>query len=322
MSNLTYYERQQIELWNKTKLSIRVIASLIHRDHTVVSRELKRNNGALGYNARLAQEAADRRSKKTNKCKLDKHPELKKYVEEQLKEDWSPETIAGRIKKYPPPKLKGITISHEQIYQYCYKGGVGKDGIKLYINLPNKKCTRQRRSGPKQSKSKIPDRISIEERLPEIDLKLELGHWESDLMFAKGTALSVQYERSIQLVRIHKLENRTAISNTEAILKSMDTLPGYLWKSITFDNGLENALHTSLGLLTYFCHAYASWEKGGVENMNGLIRRYVTRQTDLSQFTDRDIEYIQERLNNRPRKGLGYMTPNERLKAISGALNS
>lgn len=328
MSNLTFYERQQIELLLKTGLSKRDIAKRLCRNHSVIIRETNRNVGDyFPYDARTAQEAANRRSKKTNKRKLDKDKILYEYVVDRLKDDWSPEQIAGRLKERPPRELLGKYISHEQIYQYIYNGDRDSYGELLYKYLRSAKPTRQKRYTRKSRKLTISDRTSIHERPEEINLKTKYGHWESDSVICKGHhGISVQYERKSMLTRIHKLPNLKAESTEQAIIQTIDSLPLYLVKTITFDNGTENVNHTKLKenfpIQTYFCDPYSSWQKGGVENTNGLIRQYLPRKTELDKITDEDINTIEELLNNRPRKSLDYLTPNEIINNESGALNS
>ncbi len=313
---LTFYERQQIEYYLRLKLKKRVIGRKIGRDHSIVVKETKRNPASNGYyRADLAQARAERLARKTNKRKLDKDFWLLHYVEEQLENGLSPEQIAGRLKEYPPAHLKGKVISHESIYQYIYETVYGKH---MYHYLRRARKVRQKRwSRKKQAKTSIKERISIHERPEIIISKIRYGDWEKDLLEFKKQkeCLAVQYERKAMLIRLRKVANKTAEENLQALFKAVDSLPLTLFKSMTFDNGSENAGHTELkrsfGLETYFCDPYSAWQKGGVENVNGLIRQYLPRQTDLSKLTDEDIEQIQEKLNNRPRKSLSYLTPNE-----------
>ncbi|MFH1326327.1 MAG: IS30 family transposase [Candidatus Falkowbacteria bacterium] len=313
---LTFYERQQIEHHLRLRRKKRQIARRLDRDHSVIVREINRNNDEkYGYRAEIAQAKADLKAKKTNKRKLNKDFFLRKHVERELAEGYSPEQVAGRLKEFPPQELQGETISHESIYQYIYQTPHGKF---LYQYLRNKHKKRQKhKSRKKQQKITIPDRISIHQRPETIDKKLRIGDWESDLIeFRKQKeCVSVQYERKVMLVRLNKVANKTTNENEQALLKTIDSLPLQLFKSFTFDNGGENVCHLRLrdefSIQTYFCDSYSSWQKGGVENINGLIREYLPKKTDLSKLTDRDIYKIQEKLNNRPRKSLGYLTPNE-----------
>ncbi len=318
---LTYEERKRIEVALEKGLSRREVARRLGRHHSVVEREFNRNQdqGFLPYNARRAQLRAEREAKKTNKRKLDKHQLLKDYVTSKLTLDWSPEQIVGRLKELPPKELKGVDISVETIYQFVYSLERGSDGKLLYHHLRRAQPKRIRRYSRKPSTDKIPDRISIHQR-PE---RVGYGHWESDTIFGrKHQPASVQYEHKSRLVRLRKLANQTAAENREAIEASLETVPVSWRQTMTFDNGKENHEHNQLPLKTYFCDPYAPYQKGGVENMNGLLRQYIPKKADLNQYSPKQIYDIQERLNNRPRKGLRYRTPNEILKYQSGALNS
>ena len=147
--------------------------------------------------------------------------------------------------------------------------------------------------------------------------KTTCGHWESDTVVCRKqkTALSVQYERKTQLLRLHKVRDRSAEATEDALRDTIASLPQQAFRSITFDNGGEGSCHVRIrddyGIQTFFCDAYASWQKGGVENINGLLRQYIPKDADLSRMTDEDISTIQEMLNNRPRKSLNYLTPDQ-----------
>ncbi len=317
MGSLTKYDREQIELYFRLGLSGRAIAKRIGRHHSVVERELKRNRSPyFVYEALKADYFSQRRAKKTNKRKLEKSEKLYEHVLEKLDLDWSPEQIAGRLKKHPPPKLKGLTISHEAIYQFIYEVEPW-----LYHKLRYKRSDRQKHYSRKSRKVIIPEKVSIHERSEVINERAEIGHFESDTLSCKGKkqALSVQYERAIQLLRIHKVQGFSAPETKEALSQTILSLPDNFTKSFTFDNGGEAAKHLELKkeyqLQTYFCDTYAAWQKGGVENMNGLLRQYLPRKLNLESLNDSDLYSIQERLNNRPRKSLNYQTPNEKLIA-------
>lgn len=326
---LSFLERQMIEIRIRGRWSFRRIGILLDRDHTVISREVKRNTvGGARYCAIKAHTRADHRKKKKKKCILDYDEFLRVYVFEQLNLECSPEQIAGRLKKYPPSHLAGKRISYETIYKYVYA-----HAPEWYHYLRRKKRPqRQKRNGRKtQKNTKIPERISIHERPEIINARTRIGDFESDTVVFKKQkdCLSVQYERSSQLMRMHKLKNRSAEETEIALEKTIDSLPSDLMmKSITFDNGGEGAGHLNIRnkyhIGTYFCDTYSSWQKGGVENINGLIRQYLPRETILATMTDRKIFEIQERLNNRPRKKLNYLTPNEFVKLSlikSGAID-
>jgi IS30 family transposase len=331
MQVLTYVQRQWIEFFNNKGQGPRQISRQIKRDHTVISRELKRNTKpGKKYSAITAQKLADFKAKKTNKRKLDKDRDLHDYVVKKIKEGFSPDEVAGELKNFAPNNLIGKTISYEAIYDYIYNGE-GK-WESLYQHLRKKHRKRKIQHGRKSHKMLIPERVSIHSRPEAINLRQRTGDWETDSMkFKKQKAsLSVQYERKLMLTRIHKVKDGTAEETQIAISKSIESLPMELFKSITWDNGSEGVCHAKIrdgyNIDTYFCDPYASWQKGGVENLNGLIREYLPRETDMTTITDEDIYLIQEKLNNRPRKKLGYLTPNKALAAITnqltGALNS
>lgn len=326
---LTLYEREKIEFYLKLKMKHRTIAKSLKRDRRVIDREIKRNSKDGKYLSKTAQELSDKKAKKTNKCKLDKDEDLRNYVYERLQDDWSPEEVAGRLKEQPPSELKGKTISHESIYQYIYNG----NGKHWYRFLRKKNAPRrQKKQHRKSAKITIPELISITKRPLEINGRTRIGDWESDLIVFKGQkpAVSVQHERKSLAVRLHKIKDKSAKENKEAITASIESLPQEIFKSITFDRGGENVCHLELkelysNLETFFCEAYKSWQKGGVENSNGLIRQYLPKNADLSKLNDKQVYDIQERLNNRPRKKLNYLTPNEVIKnevaLLGGALN-
>ncbi len=331
MQILTFLQRQWIELYNNRNRGSREIGRLLRRDHTVISRELNRNTKpGKKYSAITAQKLADFKAKKTNKRKLDKDRELHDYVVKKIREGFSPDEVAGELKNYPPKALLGKTISYEAIYDYIYNGE-GK-WESLYHHLRKKHRQRKKQHSRKSHKVPIPERVSIHLRPQVINERKRAGDWETDSMkFKKQKAsLSVQYERKLMLARIHKVKNGTMEETEQAISKSIESLPQDLFKSLTWDNGKEGVCHIRIrdgyNIETYFCDPYSSWQKGGVENLNGLIREYLPRETDMDTITDDDVYRIQEKLNNRPRKKLGYLTPNKALAAITnqltGALNS
>jgi transposase, IS30 family len=331
ISRITFYEREKIELYLKMKKSHRWIGRKLYRGHTDISREIKRNNGKFfPYQAKDAQRLHEARLKKKNQKKLEKFENsgLKKYVVSKLKEDLSPEQISGRLHNEPPPELTEATISHESIYQYIYNGEGRFE--QLYPHLRTGRYKRQRRfDRKKRNKINIPERISIHLRPEIIDRKERIGDWETDSMiFSKQKEiLSTQYERKTMLCRLHKLPNKTAKESENAIADSIESLPREMWQTITRDNGTENAEHLStlnnFNIQSYYCDPYCSWQKGGDENLNKLIRQYLPKKADMSKVTDEDVYIIQEKLNNRPRRSLNYQTPNEVVAKFikSGAVN-
>jgi transposase, IS30 family len=314
---LTFYERERIETYLRMDKKKNWIADKLNRDYSIIKREIKRNSGEhLPYNAKDAQYYSVRRKKKTNKRKLEKwqNEQLKQYVEDRLNDGWSPEAIAGRLKEYPPEELKRCkdkNVSYESIYDWIYNGK-GKMGG-LYKKLRRKNPVRQRRfDRKKQARTLIKERISIEQRPLVIAERKRVGDWETDsVIFSGKSILSVQVERKTRLCRLHKCRNKTAAVSEKALRKSLHSLPKDFRLSITRDNGSENVLHRKTKVVSYFCDPYASWQKGSVENLNGLVREYFPKKFNLDTVKEKEVYVVQERLNNRPRKVLNYLTPNE-----------
>jgi len=317
MSNeLTFFEREKLQYWLKTSLSLRSIAKLLLRDHSVVVREIQRNSsGRKKYRADIAQKLWEGRKIKKRKGKLDQHPELKKYVEEKLLEDWSPEQISRRLTE--AKELKGLSISPESIYFYVYEKSDKWKQLHLYLRtnrIKRLKWGKRRKRG-----ISIKNRVSIHSRPQVINKRKRIGDWESDTVEFKkifgNKYLSVQFERKSQLCRINKLNNKGANETLRVLIETVKSVDRKRFKSVTFDNGSEGSRHHELrklfGVKTYFCDSFKSWQKGGVENMNKLIRQYLPRNVDLKNVSKKQIYLIQERLNNRPRKKLKYLSPNE-----------
>lgn len=320
MSNeLNLYDRQKLQYWLRTKQSLREIARLIQKDHSVLSREIRRNGSdRKKYRADVAQLLADKRRHQGRRGKLDKHPELKKFVVDHLKSDWSPEEIAGYLREVSNSETNGAMISHESIYEYVYTRAPKYE--RLFLNLPQRRPKRRKWGRRKHHKMPIPQRISIKLRPDIVNERTRYGDWESDNLEFKRVvtkgAVSVQCERKSGLVRIHKVAGKKSPTDTvDALTKTIESAPSELVKTMTFDNGIENYRHTELkeqfGVDTYFCRPFAPWQKGSVENVNKLLRRYLPRDTNLDALSDNDLYIIQEKLNNRPRKRLNYRTPNE-----------
>lgn len=314
---LTHYEREKIEYYLRLKMGIRTIARKLKRDHSVISRDVRRNRGtAKRYSALVASAFEERRRRRRKGRKLERDPALHDHVVGKLRSGQSPDVIAGLMKLKPPSGLRGKTVSHESIYRYIYEGDGRWEGL---YHLLRYKHRRRRQQGRRktQGKTLILERISIHARPTEIAARSTFGHWESDsVIYRKQKAiLSVQVERRSRLLRFHRAMNKTAGETEHAIRKTVESLPQELFATMTFDNGTEGANHRIIrddyGIATYFCDTYSSWQKGSVENVNGIIRRYLPKTKDLSVLTDREIHEIQERINDTPRKSLGYLTPNE-----------
>lgn len=325
MQPLNYDERKYIEFSLRIKRTYRYIGKILGRPHTTISREVKRNTQInKKYSASHAQKLTNERQrrKRLGGSKIDKDLNLFLYIKEKLKDDWPPDVIAGVMKKQKPPQLKGAFVCTESIYRFIYHGN-GRD-MGWFNYLPYKRVTRIRNRSRKPNKTSIAMRIPIHLRSSDINNRKRVGDWESDSVEyqKQKEGLSVQYERKIKLVRIHKIKNLTAKETTNAIVKTIESVPEKLMRSITLDNGKEGAHHYTWStyapnLETFFCDPYSWWQKGGVENINGIIRRYLPKDTDLSKLTDYDIYCLQEHINDIPRKSLNYFSPNHFLATIN-----
>lgn len=320
-THLSHFERGRIFEWRHyQRLSIREIARRLNRSHTTISRELRRNihwHYVPTYYPNIAQQKANYRlSLRARRCKL-KTTKTQQFVINKLKAGWTPEIISGYLKcnnKLP-------CVSHESIYQYIYK-----ESPDLTCFLPRKHKRRRKRVPYRKAHSNIVGKTMICERPEHINNRTEFGHWESDSIESKDRrcGLNVLVERSSRLVHITKLNSKKSSETKRAIEKRLLRHPTSLVKSITYDNGSENAQHLEINKIlntdSYFCAPYHSWEKGTVEQVNSLIRRFIPKKSDISEITGTEIYKIEKLLNNRPRKCLNFKTPYEVFKNQCGAL--
>jgi len=319
-TQITSDERDLIAVHHANGFNISEIAKMLNRNKSTISRELTRNSSksTKTYLSNQAHKRAKKRKKQAAMKEELKCHKIRNFVKNKLKEGWTPEIIAGSL-AINPKKLK---ISHESIYLYIYKK---RPDLVQYLPRAHKKRFKR---VPKSNKknNRIPNRISIDQRSEEINNRTEFGHWESDAIVSKQSkvALSVTIERISKLVKIKKIKQNKANLFSRAIIRRMKGLPACSRRSITYDNGSENALHEfindQLNTDSYFCNPYHSWEKGSVENVNGLIRRFLPKKTDFAKITHKRIKEIEFLLNNRPRKCLGFKTPNQVFLAQSVAL--
>jgi IS30 family transposase len=318
---LSVEERETIQIGVWQKKSIRTIAKELGRSPATISRELKRNCPAERrvYTPRVAQEKAKKRIQKRARRYRLKNPEIREYVITKLKDNYSPEQIAGRL-SIDHPKFN---ISHEAIYQYIYsqyhRQGYGDCvGEDLRIYLKRRHKVRHRKNVPFRPKRlKIKGAVSINERPKEIELRKKIGHWEGDSVVSRQSkvGLNTLVERKSGLVFISKIRNGTAGVTARTVIERLMTLSPGKRRTLTLDNGSENAGHKEitkeLGAKCYFANPYHSWERGTNENTNGLIRYYLPKKTDFQLISNERIKQIENILNNRPRKRLNWLTPLE-----------
>jgi len=309
-SKLTLLEREKIYLWIHKGKSYREIGELLGRSHTSVAREIKRNRNQNSgeYLPCKAENKARKRAKIQRERAPLKSPEIFLYVRRKLRMGWSPETISGML----PIDHPGNSICVETIYQYIYNHKKHPKE-KLYNHLVLHRKKRMKRHGRKVQKSKIPDRIGIEERPDEVFLRDKFGHGETDLMEgirSDKPVVSVTVERKTRYVQLTLLKNKTAKLKKKAVNKDQQELK---LETMTTDNGSENTDHKEWEMETYFTTPYHSWEKGSVENAIGRLRRYIPKKTSIANLTQEDLDYIQWEMNNTPRKCLGFLTPAQAL---------
>ncbi|CAM1346776.1 IS30 family transposase [Tenacibaculum insulae] len=318
-SRLTLKERIQIETLLKENKSKSYIAKTLNRSRSTITREVNKwvQTDKDKYSAELANwNAKDDYLNKRNTDKISIHKKLRVYVFKGLLSQWTPEQIAGKLKlDFPNDPI--MSISHESIYRYIYTQPQARLNKKL-INLLVRKKTRRRPSIKKRGTgSKIINQVSIDNRPKHIELRQEIGHWEGDLMIGKNqkSAIGTIVERKSRYTLIVKLKARNSKEVAKMFSKILNKLNPILKKTMTYDNGTEMAKHEKItkktGMKIYFAHPYSSWERGTNENTNGLIRRYLPKGTDFNLINKKQLMIIQEKLNNRPRKIIGYKTPKE-----------
>lgn len=312
--HLTETERELIASMRWEGKGPSEIAWVLNRDKGTISRELRRNASPeySCYTPCRAQKRSDQRKLTARHDRpLLKNKKIQQYVRRKLKVGWSPEIIAGRLKS------NGQSISHEAIYQLIYHWDT-PDREQLISQLC--RAHRKRRikgKGRKVRKTKIPNRVSIDARPKSVDQRKQFGHWESDTLVSRKSksALHSIIERKTRILRLSKLKRKTAAETNKAVIRALKKLPAKAKRTLTMDNGTENAKHEELtatiGIKCYFAHPYAAWQRGSNEQINGLIRRYLPKGTDFSKIDKEQIKKIEKLINNRPRKCLGFKTPLE-----------
>ena len=320
---LTLEDRIEIYRLHADGKSRRAIGASLGRSPATISRELRRNSLPTkvwqgGYAPARAQDLTARRRQRGRPHKLTASPELRAQVRHDLEQGWSPEQVAGRLRHLKSQML----ISHESIYRFIYHRSAQKDY--WHRLLPRHKSRRGRlgrRGG--SSVDFLPHRVPIHHRPPEANDRSLPGHWEADLMLFRkyGQAVLVAHERSSRLLRLTRQPNKAAQPVVENLLHWFAPLPPALRLSLTFDNGTEFAAHhqltEQLGLPTFFCDPHKPWQKGGIENAIGRLRRHLPRKTDLAALPPDDLQACVLRYNNTPRKCLRFLTPLEALAYAS-----
>lgn len=314
-THLNSEERYYIYIELKKGTSHTDIAKALGRSQPSISREIKRNTGGKGYRHKQAEELAKARSKaKKKSVKL--NDSVKELIVSYLKEDWSPEQIAGRLKRD-----KIVTLHHETIYQYILSDK--QNGGLLYKHLRHQGKPYRKRYGSPRNRTGIPNRVDIDERPVVADLRQRVGDWEADTIIGKAHqgAIVTLDERKTKLRLAAPLPSKQSQLVAETTINLLGPISDFV-KTVTFDNGKEFTAHESiaseLDCKTYFAKPYHSWERGQNENANGLLRQYFPKSEVLNNIDDGDVFHAVHKLNSRPRKCLGFLTPYEKFKRLTG----
>lgn len=322
---LTALEREEISRGIEAGRTLTTIATTLDRPTSTVSREVRRGGGRAAYRALPASQGAHRRmaTRKRGKRTLFIRHALREYVHSRLIDKWSPEQISAMLRKEYPHEMS-MRISDEAIYQYLYVLPKGTLKKTLIAGLRQERKYRRKRKGgkPEETRGKIADMLSIDERPTEVAERTVPGHWEGDTIVGlhRQSALGTLVERTTRYTMLVYLSAKDATSVRKAFADEVRTLPRALRKTLTYDQGKEMSEHKRFTMDThmqvYFAHPGSPWERGTNENTNMLIRQYFPKGTDFRTITKRDIKRAERSLNGRPRKTLGWRTPQEALQTL------
>ena len=314
-------EREEISRGIATGRSIRRIARDLGRSPSTVSREIRRNGGSQSYRASWADRRAWDRALRPKPCRLAHYAPLRWRVAQKLALQWSPVQIAGWLKQRFPTD-PDMQLSHETIYRSLFIQTRGVLKKELMAHLRTARQMRQAKGGTtKSGLGQIVDAVSIRERPAEAEDRAVPGHWEGDLLAgANNTHIATLVERHSRFTMLLKVPNKNTATVVTALAKHIGKLPQELRRSLTWDRGKEMAAHKSFTVATnvqvYFCDPRSPWQRGTNENTNGLLRQYFPKGTDLSSFSQAYLNRVAQRLNQRPRKTLGFETPADRLGLV------
>ena len=313
--HLSLEERHYIEVERRMGASLNEIAKALGRSQSTISREINRNTGQRGYRHKQASNfAAERHQNKPKSIKLTS--DITEQIDVYLKQDWSPEQIAGRLKH------DGVVeLHHETIYQYVLADKKANGTLYKHLRHQNKKY--RKRYGSARNRSGIPNRVDIDERPEAANKRERVGDWEADTIIGKNHkgAIVTLDERKSKLRLALPLPGKKALYVKDAMIELLHPIKKFV-RTVTFDNGKEFTLHESiakeLGCSTYFAKPYHSWERGQNENANGLLRQYFPRAMELTGITVNQVLDSINKLNSRPRKCLDYRTPYEAFEKLTG----
>jgi IS30 family transposase len=313
--HLTEADRETIQLLLDLGLASSAIGRAIGRDKSTIYREINRNASPeyQRYLTHRAETRAVERRKQASRRRRLKTNLIEGYVREKLNYGWSPEQISGRLPRDHP----GHSISHEAIYQFIYHQDTPDRGKLIECLRRAHRKRKNKAIGRKQRKTRIPNRVPIDKRPQSVETRKQFGHWEGDSLVSRESlaALNSLTERKSRLLLLTKLPRKEADETVNAVIMRLQRFPDKARRTLTLDNGTENAAHqvitAAVGTRCYFANPYHSWERGTNENTNGLVRWYLPKGTDFSKITDLQLSQIENLINNRPRKCLGFKTPLE-----------
>jgi IS30 family transposase len=315
---LTLAEREEISRGTVEGRSVRAIAIVLGRAPSTISREIRRNGGPNGYRASRADQAAWDRGRRPKVCKLVQNRRLAWLVASKLRLEWSPEQVAGWLKRSHPDD-EALQVSHETIYRSLFIQARGALKKELLAHLRRTRGTRRSRHHTQKTTihGQITDAVSIRERPPEVEDRALPGHWEGDLLFGgKNSQVATLVERQSRYMMLAKVGKKDTETVVNALIRHAQKLPQELYRSLTWDRGKELADHRRFTLATdikvYFCDPRSPWQRGSNENANGLLRQYLPKGVDLSEYSQAKLNAIARRLNERPRKTMQYETPAQR----------
>ena len=314
---LTLTEREEISRGLACGCSLRGISAGLRRAPSTISREVQRHGGRARYRASVADARTWHRARRPKPCRLATSARLRALVASKLTADWSPQQIAGWLKRTFPghPHMQ---VSHETIYVslFVQSRGVLKKALIAHLRC-RRRMRRSKRAGSQQAGGII-DAVSIRERPAEAEDRAVPGHWEGDMLSgARNSHIATLVERHSRFVFLVRLPGKDTVSVVQALSQAVRALPDGLMASLTWDRGSELAAHKEFTIApqvqVYFCDPQSPWQRGTNENTNGLLRQYFPHGTDLANYTQADLDKVAQRLNSRPRKTLGYATPADRL---------
>jgi IS30 family transposase len=314
---------QRADMWRRWKAgqSLHEIGRALGKEHNVIYILLARHGGRAQYRANEADQQAWASSLRPKPCLLATHSELQGIVASKLVQHWSPEQISGWLKQHYPDD-ESLCVSHETIYRSLFVQARGALKQELVRHLRSQRRIRRSRHSSihGHSQGKIVDAISIRERPAEVEDRAIPGHWEGDLLRGtRNSHVATLVERHSRFCMLVKVSGKDTATVVAALRQHVRQLPATLRRSLTWDRGLEMAQHKSFTMATdvqvYFCDPQSPWRRGSNENTNGLLRQYLPKKVDLSCYSQSDLDEIASRLNQRPRKTLGFQTPADKLQA-------